>query len=164
MILNLPYPLYLFSLIPLPLHPSSIDPLPSFPSSLFPHFSPSLLYLILVPDFALSISFILPLSLSTHISLSLHSSSLRKYFSPLATSRIPQQWTLSTLPSPMIFIHHPASLISLSLYLFPLLSPFLLYSVPSSLYPYFSTVLLSLSPYPCLLSFPSSLPHLWSSL
>jgi hypothetical protein len=77
MILYLPYPSYLFSLIPLPLRPSSIDPLPSFPSSLFSHFSPSLLYLILVPDFSLSISFNHPLSLSTHISLSLHSSSHR---------------------------------------------------------------------------------------
>jgi hypothetical protein len=72
-IIHLIHPSYLFSLIPLPLRPSSLDPLPSFPSSLFSHFSPSLLYLILVPDFSLSISMgfppsTLPLSLLTHIS------------------------------------------------------------------------------------------------
>ena len=41
-----------------------------------------------------------------------------------------QKWTLSNLPSPMIFLPYSFSLISLSLYLFPLLSPFLLYFYP----------------------------------
>jgi hypothetical protein len=71
---------FLFSLIPLTLRPSSLDPLSSLPSSLFFHFFPSLQYLILVPDFSLSMLYGLPsfhpslIPLNSYIFL--HSSSL----------------------------------------------------------------------------------------
>jgi hypothetical protein len=52
---------------------------------------------------------------------------------------------LSTLPSPIIFLPHPSSLISLSSYLFPLLSPFLLYFYPCP----FISIPLFLYLYPC---------------
>jgi hypothetical protein len=66
--------------VPLPLTLFHLSPHLSFPSSLFLHFFPSLQYLILVPDFSLSIFMASPpstliLSLLTHISsfIALHS-------------------------------------------------------------------------------------------
>ena len=156
---------FLFSLIPLTLRPSSLFALISLPSFLslspVPYFSSWFLsqHLFGLPSFYPSL-----IPLNSY--LFLHSSSLltKEIFFP--SSHFPYPSTMNSLHSsfshdlspPSIFhhfsvlIHFPSSLSLFALHLFLSLHLYTLISL-----------FLSLSPYPFLLSFPSSLTHLRSS-